>query len=341
MLKRTNLALGLGLALTLVLLGFLANHPHLILAGPPLSANSPPTAGFTVEPANGYVGTVFILDPTTSSDPDESLAWLTTRYDFETDGDWNTSPRNATQLTEYAFDAAGLYTVTLLIQDTDGMTDTATLRIQVDDPGENTPPTASCTVSPTTGTVDTIFTFSAVGSSDLQESTSALVALWKWHSGTHWDTDWVPATQPQERQFTRHGLQTARLRVRDSGLLSQDTTCTVEVMPDQPNTPPTASFTISPTTGMMMGTIFAFDASGCYDAEDTLPWLSVAFDWENNGTLDTSWQNASSIQHYRFPRPGLMTVRMQVKDTGGLTDETTRTVEVDALRLYLPVMGRR
>ena len=194
MLKRATLALGLGLALALVMMGFLGNHPHLILAGSPVSGTGPPTARFTVEPANGYVGTRFIFDPTTSSDPDESLAWLSTRYDWETDGLWDTSWWNASQLTEYTFNAVGVHTVSLLVKDTDGLTDTTTLTIQVEDPGNNTPPTATCMVSPTTGTVDTIFTFSAAGSSDLQESTSALVALWKWHSGTHWDTDWVPAT---------------------------------------------------------------------------------------------------------------------------------------------------
>jgi len=340
MLKRVSLALGLGLALTLILLGFLANHPQLILAGSPVFANSPPTASFTVEPTSGYVGTIFIFDPTSSSDPDESLAWLTTRYDFETDGSWNTLPRNATQFVEHAYDAVGVYSATLLVEDSDSMTDTATLAIRVDDPGDNTPPTASCTVSPTTGTVNTIFTFSAAGSSDLQDPTSALVARWKWLTSSRWSTDWLPASEPLEHQFTRHGLQTVQLRVRDSGLLSQDTSCTVEVVPEQPNTPPTASFTVSPTVGML-GTLFAFDASGSHDAEDRLALLNVAFDWENDGSLDTGWRNPTTIQTYRFTRPGHITVRMQVKDTGGLTDETTRTVEVDALRVYLPVMGRR
>jgi PKD repeat protein len=151
----------------------------------------------------------------------------------------------------------------------------------------------------------------------------------------------VPIDQLQQRQFKRHGLQTARLRVRDSGMLSHDTTCTVDVVPEEPNTPPTASFTISPTSGMM-GTIFDFDASGCSDAEDTLPWLRVSFDWENDGTMDLLSKNASSIQQHRYDRPGLKTVRMQVEDTGGLTDETTRTVYVEAaVSVYLPVMGKR
>jgi len=336
--KRTTLALGLGLALTLVLLGFLGNHPHLILAGSPVSGTGPPTARLTVEPANGYVGTRFIFDPTTSSDPDESLAWLSTRYDWETDGLWDTKWWNASQLTEYTFNAVGVHTVSLLVEDSDGMTDTTTLTIQVDDPGNNTPPTARCTASPTTGTVDTVFTFSAAGSSDLQDPTSSLIARWSWWAGSSWSTDWLSATQPQEHQFDHHGVQTVALRVRDSGLLSQDTTCTVEVVPAQPNTPPTASFTVTPSSAIM-GSVFAFDATGCHDAEDTLAWLQVAFDWDNDGTLDTGWKNPTQILQHRFDRPGLTTVRMQVRDTGHLTDETTRTVEVTALYLYLPLIG--
>lgn len=161
---------------------------------------------------------------------------------------------------------------------------------------------------------------------------------WDWYNTSSWSTDWLPATQPQLHQFTRHGLKTVRLRVRDGGTLSNDTTCTVEVTPEQPNTPPTASFTVTPSSGEV-GTLFAFDASGSHDAEDTLPWLTVAFDWENDGTLDSGWKNPTQIHHHRFSTPGRKTVRMQVKDTGGLTDETTLTVDVGALPLYLPLIS--
>ena len=302
-------------------------------------ANTPPTACFTFDPESGVVGTRFIFDASCSHDAEDTLPWLSFRFDWNDNGYYDTGWWNASQTMEHEFATLGTKTIKMLIKDKDGATDTTTRTLQVDDPGDNTAPTAICSATPMSGTVDTIFTFSAATSTDTQDPQSALVAKWDWWDTGYWSTDWLPISQTQTHQWDRHGMHTVRLRVRDTGLLSSDTGCTVEVVPDEPNTPPTACFTIDPATAIM-GSDFTFDASCSHDAEDTLPWLAIRFDWDNDGNWDMAWWNASSTLTHRYSLPGVYTVRMLVKDSGDLTDETTRTLTVTAKNLYLSLFRR-
>lgn len=302
-------------------------------------ANTKPTARFTMEPAGGVVGTVFTFDPTSSSDNESTIAWLSVRYDWENDGNYDTSWWNASQTIEYSYSVAGTKTVAMLLRDPEGLTDVATRTFQVADPGHNTPPVARCTITPASGPVSTTFTFSASGSSDSQDAAAALTARWDWYNSGYWSTPWQPISQSQPQQFDRHGSKTVRLRVRDSGLLSHDTTCTVEVVPEQPNTAPAARFTITPPTGDIR-TLFTMDASGSSDVEDAIAWLSARYDWEDDGVYDTPWTNASQIIQHRFSAPGGYRVRLEIKDTGNKTDSTTRTLSVNAEPIHLPSIRR-
>ena len=322
-----------------MLLLFLFSVSTIAASQPLRPANTPPVAVFTVDPTSGVVGTWFYFDPSGTHDNEDSMAWLLIRYDWEDDGVYDTGWLNPTN-THYRhrYDAMGAYTVRMEVKDNDGLTDTITHDVAVGDPGSNTPPTPHCVASPTVGTVNTVFSFSAATSSDQQDATADLVARWAWHSGDNYNTDWLPATQDQSHQFSRHGLHEVRLEVRDTGTLSDDVLCTVDVQPEQPNTPPTARFTITPGQGDTT-TSFTFDATASSDAEDGIAWLQVRYDWTDDGVYDTQWLNASGIQTYTFGAWGHLTVRMEVIDTGGLTDETARTVDITPFSLYLPLIN--
>jgi len=54
---------------------------------------------------------------------------------------------------------------------------------------ENTPPIARFTVSSNTGTIETLFTFDASASSDLEDLPADLKVRWDWESDGRWDTD--------------------------------------------------------------------------------------------------------------------------------------------------------
>ncbi len=92
------------------------------------------------------------------------------------------------------------------------------------------------------------------------------------------------------------------------------------------NTPPVASFNFTPVFGEV-GTIFEFDASESYDGQDPANLLQVRWDWESDGTWDTPWSTMKNATH-SFGAPGNYATRLEVIDSGGLTDETTRMVRV-------------
>ncbi len=96
--------------------------------------------------------------------------------------------------------------------------------------------------------------------------------------------------------------------------------------PECPNAAPTASFTVNPTSGTA-DTVFQCDASSCSDAEDPVSAIQVRWDWENDGTWDTGWSATKTASH-QYGAAGTKTIKLEVKDTGGATDDTTRTITV-------------
>ncbi len=99
------------------------------------------------------------------------------------------------------------------------------------------------------------------------------------------------------------------------------------VWPAPPGTTvPTASFTVAPPAADVT-TTFTVDASASEDAEDPLSALEVQWDWEDDGVWDTTWTGQKTAEH-QYALPGTYTIRMRVRDTGTLMDNTTRQVEV-------------
>jgi uncharacterized protein (TIGR02145 family) len=92
------------------------------------------------------------------------------------------------------------------------------------------------------------------------------------------------------------------------------------------NRAPFASFTVVPGAGDTR-TDFVFDASGSSDYEDDVSSLQVRWDWENDGIWDTNYSTAKTANH-QFSITGIITVKLEVQDTGGLTANTTRQITV-------------
>ena len=107
------------------------------------------------------------------------------------------------------------------------------------------------------------------------------------------------------------------------------------------NNPPIAAFTFSPND-VNRCTSITFDASTSSDVEDATQDLQVRWDWGNDGTFDTGWSVQKVIGH-KFPYSGLHAVRMEVKDSEGLTSSTTRQVTITTGTCggtYLPLIIR-
>jgi len=92
------------------------------------------------------------------------------------------------------------------------------------------------------------------------------------------------------------------------------------------NSRPEASFTVEPDEGNTR-TNFVFDASESYDEEDDLSELQFRWDWTYDGIYDTPWLTMARTTK-KFPIYGTYEVRLEVKDTGGLTGYSVKEVTV-------------
>ena len=105
-----------------------------------------PTARFSYTPAWPQPGASALFDASTSSDTNAS-ATLQYRWDWTNDGTWDTAWSSVPTAT-HAYGAQGTYTAALEVQDTAGLTDSATQTVVVD----GTAPATTASLSGTSGT---------------------------------------------------------------------------------------------------------------------------------------------------------------------------------------------
>jgi parallel beta-helix repeat protein len=98
---------------------------------------------------------------------------------------------------------------------------------------------------------------------------------------------------------------------------------------------PIATVSVTPTSGPPT-TVFRFDASGSTDIEDPTSALEVRWDWEDDGTYDTPWSTTKVINH-TFSTIGNHFIRLQVRDTDGMTDSIDQLVKVVSLGQFQPL----
>ncbi len=89
---------------------------------------------------------------------------------------------------------------------------------------------------------------------------------------------------------------------------------------------PVASFCVEPLLGLI-DTEFQFDASSVSDAQDSSALLQVRWDWDNDGVWDTPYSTLKTTS-YKFSSLGSKTIKLEVMDTNGLIESTTRQIFV-------------
>jgi hypothetical protein len=93
------------------------------------------------------------------------------------------------------------------------------------------------------------------------------------------------------------------------------------------NMPPTARFSIGPQSGGTTQTDLTFDASPSTDPQDAPASLVFRWDLDNDGIWDGPFQSAPTVTR-RYIVAGSKTVRLQVRDSLGLTGEFHQTFDV-------------
>jgi len=96
-----------------------------------------------------------------------------------------------------------------------------------ENPG-NTRPNAVFSITPASGSIDTVFVLDASGSFDAEDPATSLEARWDWQNDGTWDTEFS-SDLITEHQYISAGVKTVKVRVRDSGGLSDEETHTVNV----------------------------------------------------------------------------------------------------------------
>jgi len=122
------------------------------------------------------------------------------------------------------------------------------------------------------------------------------------------------------------GTFTAEITATSQGDTTKEATATATTIVALANQPPTANFTVTPTSGDTT-TNFNLDASSSTDDKDPVTSLQVRWDWEDDGAYDTGWTTTKTASQ-QYTIAGTYTIKLEVKDTGGLTSTATKSVMV-------------
>lgn len=257
-----------------------------------------------------------------SKDSDGNISKLQARWDFEGDGEWDTT-FSTTKTAKHAYTATGKYKPTLQVLDEKGGLAEATTSIEI---VGNTPPVAKLTVTPATGSIQTAFRFDASGTKDDQTGTTNLEYRWDFDGDGNFETTFK-SSRSETHTYSTPGKKVAIVEVRDhANALSR---AYVELNVAQTSAP-IAGFIVTPAVGTF-NTTFQFDASTTYDGNSG-GQLSYRWDFDSHGdndiNFDTSFLSSAKTTH-RYTAVGSYRVRLTVKNAAGETSDFYQAVTVD------------
>jgi len=268
---------------------------------PPPPTNQPPTARFSFTPTSPAPGDLVSFDGTASSDPDGSIVSYSWTFG-------NGNGAGGSPLVANRYEQAGMYTVTLVVEDNSGAKAETSATVVVLPP--NQPPTARFSPSSASVTAGETVNFDGSASSDPDGS----IVSYTWTFG-----DGNGATGPLVgHAYAQPGMYTATLVVVDDRGASAEASATVVVVP-RPNAVPTARIAFLPAAPTA-GEPIAFDASASNDPDGTIASYMWTFGDGETGA-------GASVQH-AYVHAGTYTVELVVTDDRGATAHATATIVV-------------
>jgi PKD repeat protein len=262
-----------------------------------IKKGSPPVARFTVTPSSGGTGEEFRFDASESEDKDGHII----SYEWKFNGGSKYTGKVFTR----KFPEEGNYTVELTVVDDDGLSGTRDEQINV---RGGLAPIARFKVTPSSGDVDTTFTFDA---SDSNDSDGRIVDyVWKFAGGSTYHG------KTFSRKFPEEGTYFLTLTVTDDDGLTGFDEDEIEVV--KGGSSPVAKFSVSPSSGDV-DTTFTFDASASSDDGQI-----TNYSWRFNGGS----KYEGKIFSRKFPEDGTYNVELTVSDDDGLKDSAEKQIEV-------------
>ncbi|MDF4222870.1 PKD domain-containing protein [Maribacter sp. M208] len=273
-----------------------------IIVSPSTVTNSAPLAAATASPMTGTAPLLVEFDASGSTD---DVAIASYSWDFG-DGTTGTGINPS-----HTYTAVNTFTATLTVVDSEGLSDSATIEINVTQPvSGNTPPIAMMTATTMNGEAPLLVEFDASGSSDDDE-----IASYSWDFG---DGTTGSGINPSHT-YTSINTFTATLTVIDSEGLSDATTIDIIVtQPSSGNMPPIAMTTATPMNGEAP-LLVEFDASGSSD-DDAI----ASYSWDfGDGTTGTGINPS-----HTYTSANTFIATLTVVDSEGLTDTATIDITV-------------
>ncbi len=266
--------------------------------------NRNPSAEFHYSPAAPQVGDT-ISFTSDATDPEDRID--VQRWDLDGDSSYETTGASVSK----KFMVGGPHTVTLLVQDRDGGTDTISKTIDVIDP-PNQDPVPGFNFTPTDPMVLDNVTFTSTSSDG---DGSIVSTQWDFEDNGSFD-----ASGPQvSHAYLFANSYTVRLRVTDNEGAVKDLTKTVNVS-TPPNDPPSANFTVSPASPKTLENV-TFNSTSTDDGS------IVSYEWELDGDDDFNDRLGSSFTNV-FSQSGTYTVALKVTDDGGASSIKSKDVVI-------------
>lgn len=188
---------------------------------------------------------------------------------------------------------------------------------------EKQPPIASFTISPSTGSILTNFTFNGSKSYDETDPITSLMVRWDFEGDGTWDTDFN-VEKIITRQYNTPGTYSIVMELLNTDGWTDIETKNLEVYAD--SVPPTASFIVNPDTSST-GTIFYFSAGSSHDQYTPVEELRFRWDWQSDGIWDTPFIN-DSIRYHKYEVEGSYRILMEVKNNIHMSDTISRKILV-------------
>ena len=277
---------------------------------PPHDADTEPTASFVASPRSFWV-----LPLTIQFEGSGSLAGQGRIVSYTWNFGDGTTGTGALVLHTYA--TPGAYTVSLVVINSQGATDSTakTIQVSASRAGEgNIAPGASFTASMTSGTAPLAVHFDATGSSD----SDGVISSYDWDFGDGGAGSGVATSHI----YNTAGTYTVRLTVIDNEGGYGATTQTIQVTArGGENIAPNASFTASPTSGAVPVAVH-FDAAGSSDPDGSIVSYGWVFGDGNAGSGVTTF--------HTYHNTGTYTARLTVTDNAGATGSATQIIQVTA-----------
>jgi len=179
-----------------------------------IKKNGAPWPEFSLDPQEGDTKTHISFDASETKDDFSNIDEIEFRWDWESDGEWDTPFSTENKITTHLFTRAGIYSVSLQTKDADTSV-SYIFRKDITIISATNPPKAKFVITPDHGNLFTEFKFDASSCFDFEDPSDMLEIRWDWENDGVWDIEYSTA-KIVTRYFDVEGFYDITLQVKDT-----------------------------------------------------------------------------------------------------------------------------